>query len=236
MYLSRVVLDPRRREVRRLLADCQQMHAFVMRAFADDLGAGARSRLGVLYRVEPVRGGAVEVLVQSRVAPDWSFLDPKLLAEPVRGDAVATKSVGRLYAGIGVGDVLAFRLRANPTRKIDTRSGPAGERRTGQRVELRDEEALIEWLRRKGREGGFEIIEGSRGAPGLLVRREPKVTGLRPGGEGGTRLTFAPVVFEGVLQITDAARFQSTLASGVGPAKAYGFGLLSVAPPGLGRG
>jgi len=206
------------------------MHTFVMRAFTDDVGPGARSRLGVLYRVESVGTGAA-LLAQSLVEPDWSFVNPELLTGLRWGDAVATKSVDRLYAGIGVGDRLAFRLRANPTRKIDTRSGPGGQRRTGRRVELRSEQALIGWLRRKGREGGFEITEGSRGVPDVLVRREPKLTGVRPGPDGGTRLTFASVMFEGLLRVTDAARFRSTLASGVGPAKAYGFGLLSIAPP-----
>jgi CRISPR system Cascade subunit CasE len=33
-----------------------------------------------------------------------------------------------------------------------------------------------------------------------------------------------------LLEITDAERFRAALAAGIGPAKAYGFGLLSVAP------
>jgi CRISPR system Cascade subunit CasE len=34
-----------------------------------------------------------------------------------------------------------------------------------------------------------------------------------------------------VLRVTDAAQFRTTLASGIGSGKAYGFGLLSIAAP-----
>lgn len=45
------------------------------------------------------------------------------------------------------------------------------------------------------------------------------------------KLTFGSVLFEGVLEITDAERFQKTLQAGIGSGKAYGFGLLSIARP-----
>jgi CRISPR system Cascade subunit CasE len=37
------------------------------------------------------------------------------------------------------------------------------------------------------------------------------------------------VRYEGILQVTDCARFLAALAAGIGPAKGFGFGLLSVA-------
>jgi CRISPR system Cascade subunit CasE len=44
-------------------------------------------------------------------------------------------------------------------------------------------------------------------------------------------MTFGSVLFEGVLQVTDPDGFRETLATGIGSGKAYGFGLLSIAPP-----
>jgi len=38
------------------------------------------------------------------------------------------------------------------------------------------------------------------------------------------------VQFNGRLQITDAARFITAVQTGIGPAKAFGCGLLSLAP------
>lgn len=47
---------------------------------------------------------------------------------------------------------------------------------------------------------------------------------------GKPNLTFGAVLFEGVLRVTDAAAFRAALERGIGSGKAYGFGLLSVAP------
>ena len=38
------------------------------------------------------------------------------------------------------------------------------------------------------------------------------------------------VRFDGVLEVTDVAAFTETLAGGIGSAKAFGFGYLTVAP------
>jgi CRISPR system Cascade subunit CasE len=45
-----------------------------------------------------------------------------------------------------------------------------------------------------------------------------------------SQLTFVSVLFEGRLRVTDPGKFRATLERGVGSAKAYGFGLLSIAP------
>ena len=38
------------------------------------------------------------------------------------------------------------------------------------------------------------------------------------------------VEFQGVLVVTDPAKFHETFTRGIGPAKAFGFGLLVIAP------
>ncbi|GFP24433.1 hypothetical protein HKBW3S09_01900, partial [Candidatus Hakubella thermalkaliphila] len=43
-------------------------------------------------------------------------------------------------------------------------------------------------------------------------------------------LRFRGGVFEGVLAVKDSGLFLNALRQGVGPGKAYGFGLLSLAP------
>jgi CRISPR system Cascade subunit CasE len=56
------------------------------------------------------------------------------------------------------------------------------------------------------------------------------VDGAESGSRGDAVVTFASVRFEGVLEVRDADRFREALANGIGPGKAYGFGLLSIAP------
>lgn len=238
IYLSRLVLDQRNRAVQRDLADCQQMHRTVMSLFPAAERADPRSAMGVLYRLETnPRTGQVILLLQSGVAPDWSRLEPGYLADTAGEGNPMCKSVDEQYGRLAPGMRLAFRLRANPTRKIDTRSGPDGERRNGRRVELRREEEQLDWLRRKGADCGFDVVEArARPAPGSRAARPGEQTGTRSTqGEAGVeraRLTFAAVLFEGELEVRDVARFRVALAKGIGPAKAYGFGLLSVAPAG----
>jgi len=42
-------------------------------------------------------------------------------------------------------------------------------------------------------------------------------------------MAFGAALFEGVLEVAEAAAFGAALREGVGPGKAFGFGLLSVA-------
>jgi len=225
MYLSRLVLNYRDRAVRRDLADCQQMHRTIMSAFGEvSSGNGPRSCLGVLYRIESARGRpAVWVLVQSVEEPDWSGFPPGyLMAVP------QCRRVDPVYSRIEAGMSFRFRLRANPTRKVDTKTRPDGRRRHGRRVVITAEEDLLAWLERKATAGGFEVLPcGSGGGiPDVRVQKESMMT------RASSRekpLTFGSVVFEGRLRVTDRERFLQTLEQGIGTGKAYGFGLLSLA-------
>jgi len=225
MYLSRLLLDPQSRAVRRDLADCQELHRTIMSAFPqtpkqDD---NARERLGVLHRLEVDRRlNRLILYVQSGEKPDWSILPlGYLLAE------ADVKRVDGVYRSLLVNAVLSFRLKANPSKRLNApRIGSDGQRRLGLRVELRREEEQIAWLHRKGEQGGFDLL-------GVRVLSQLKEQGRRQRQSGpGSPLTLAAVVFEGHLRITDADKFYDhSLARGIGPGKAYGLGLLSLAPP-----
>jgi len=174
------------------------------------------------------------MLVQSRNAPEWTNLPSGYLID-TRGEPQnpSTKNVDILFDRLLGGMTVGFRLRANPTRKIMTKSGPNGERRNGKRVELRGDAQLFAWLVRKGEQHGFLLpdYDGTGGMSSVRIKYEPKLKGKRgAGGDPLRTLTVATELFEGVLQITDIYRFKSALEDGIGPAKAYGCGLLSIRP------
>jgi len=223
MYLSLLRLNPSSQAVQHDLRDVQALHRRVMTAFPDvvDLQGDARAFFGVLYRLEtPRASGSPHLYVQSRVEPNWERL-PKGYLQPSDGlPNPAVKWVGDAYDKIRAGRVLRFRLRANPTKKIDTKSAPDGARRNGRRVPLRGVDDQIAWLSRKAEEGGFELLQATVAASGSAELVRSYSTGK----------TFQGVLFEGRLRVTDSARFREVLASGIGPGKAYGFGLLSVGP------
>jgi len=83
------------------------------------------------------------------------------------------------------------------------------------------EEDQVAWLRRKGEQGGFQVLNVRVGG---LSKDRSRARGRAP-------LTLAGVNFEGHLRITDPERFVQAVSRGIGPGKAYGLGLLSLAPP-----
>jgi CRISPR system Cascade subunit CasE len=221
MYLSRLTLnpDPRVRTVRRDLASPYEMHRTLMRAFSEK-GEGR-----VLFRLEPMRRDeAPVVLVQSPTQPDWEPLE--------RMKTYLANVETRAFEPVLAEEMrLRFRLRANPTRKVGTGGkGPPGSGESGgngRREALLHEQDQRAWLDRKAQAGGFGIDD-------CVVIPEDSPHSMRKGvkeeaGEKHT-LTLFSVRYEGVLRVTEPEEFASTLARGIGPAKAMGFGLLSLAP------
>lgn len=222
MFLSLLRLNPHSAHVQRDLRDPHDLHRTIMRAFPPVLDPEyeARAYWGVLHRLETERRtGRLLLYVQSKIEPDWTVLPADYLIDDGMTNP-AVKRVDKPYQALAAGRVLRFRLRANPTRKVDTKSGPAGERRHGKRVPVLGVEAQVSWLVRKAAQHGFELLQVSIAASGSPER----VHSHRSGG------TFQGVVYEGRLKVLDAERFQEALVQGIGPAKAYGFGLLSVGP------
>lgn len=223
MYLSRVMLNPASRQVQHDLADCQALHSTILKAFplkAPDSG-DAREQFGVLYRVDVDKQGAMHLYVQSHVAPDWQFLRPDYAAS-----APVFKPVRGLYERITSGTVLGFTLRANTTRKVGTTSKTQRiqgvEKSNGRRVFLTRPEDQLEWLERKAQYCGFKVLAAN-------LRHEDSRGKQRTNKAELHSLRFLGVVFEGSLIVTDKALFLDALRQGIGPGKAYGFGLLSVA-------
>ena len=233
MYLSRLVLDPRSREAGRDLGDVHQMHRTVMSAFPQfKEQGGARSGLSVLHRLDiDQRGSNIALLVQSGSSPDWSCLPEGYLFNLDReGRNPATKSISDALVSLHRGQVLRFRLRANPTRKIDTKSGPNGQRRNGKRVDLRTESQQIEWLSRRADRAGFRLVPAypDGNAPAVRVGASEKLRGRTT----NRLVTLAGVLFDGLLEVADPDKLRLAIREGIGPGKAFGCGLLSLAPSG----
>lgn len=250
IFLSRLILNPDSRQVWSELAQPYEMHKTLMRAFpkaTDDAMAKARDEFGVLFRADidgPGDAPDIRVYVQSLVEPDWSFLDgrPGYLLPRADFPNPVSQDISGVYQQLHEGQVLTFRLRANPTKRIGrVMTGDASLK--GKRVGLLREEEQIVWLIRKGQErekdkpGGFEVlmkeVEDERGevrqVPHISVRPEGKQFGRKREAGISQQITHLAVRFDGLLSITDAEAFRESMAEGIGSAKAYGFGLMSLA-------
>ena len=155
------------RDVARDSGDVAQLHRTVMRAFPVPNGETARAYHKVLHRLEvDHRRGTVTLYVQSQPAPNWEFLPTGYIIEQ-DDSTLGIKRLIELYEAISTGRRLRFRLRANVTRKIDTKTGPDGVRRHGRRVPLYGEQAQLEWLQRQGERNGFQIVSVATWCLGL---------------------------------------------------------------------
>lgn len=159
----------------------------------------------LLFRIEVGLEGT-QVLIQSHVAPDWeaAFAEfPVLTSAPESKSFDPRLAVDRRYR---------FRLLANPTVKRD-----------GKRLGLVREEEQRAWLERKLLEAGAQVLSCVVSERGLQrsQKNPTRETGLQ---------THLAVLFEGVLLVKDAALLRTAMETGIGAAKGYGFGLLSLAP------
>jgi CRISPR system Cascade subunit CasE len=209
MYLSLLKLNPSFRKTRELLINPYILHQAVYRAFPDKEDGGPGR---VLYRIDQnQRSGGISLLVQSKKEMDWEkahYLD-ECLSEKVEYKPWAP--------AITDGQRLYFRLRANPSIKKQVEG-----KKNGYRLGLLREEDQLRWLRKKAAENGF-TVETCRVIPEGIIYDEK-------GQADKSKLRHYAVRFEGVLRVTDTDVFNNTLTSGIGPAKGFGFGLLSIAP------
>ncbi len=216
MYLSRLILNPRNRRVQKEVADPYQMHRSLMNAFPDDLASGAER---VLFRLEsaPQRGG-LSLLVQSWNLPDWGWLEAPNARGYLLPVDVPNPAVKPFDVDLSAGQVLAFRLRANPTARRTLADG------TRKRIGLCREEEQMAWLERKGEQHGFRALS-------VCTANKTMVNAWSRRGERAHKLTFLAVQFDGLLQVTKPDQLRESVRQGIGSGKGLGFGLLSLAKP-----
>jgi len=203
MYLSQLILNLELFSTRRLRLNPYSLHQAICRAFPDATEGGTGR---ILYRLdEGNQTGVATLLVQSEKEPHWDRAEllSGCLSEPPRIKIYNPKLVR--------GQVLHFRLRANPTVK-----------RNGTRLGLLREEDQLRWLKRKALASGFAVLSCRVVCEGIEKSMKPDAT--------GGALSFLAVRFDGLLRVDDPELFLKSLQGGIGSGKGIGFGLLSVAP------
>ena len=210
IYLSKINLNYRSRKVQRELGNLYELHRTIMRAFPSDKN---RTECGVLFRVEEKQKQNLVsnyVLVQSKINPDWSFLD--LDENFLTNAGVQMKEFSPVFRK---GDVFRFMIRVNPTRrKNDTR----------QLIPIKKDDDLMDWFISKGQLLGFRVDTQS-----LLITKHPSIYIYKKDGENTYKITLTFIDFSGYLSIDDEGIFQHTFENGIGRGRSFGGGLLSLA-------
>lgn len=237
MYLTRFRINTARTGARRLLSSPQIMHAAVMSSFAvaPETPTGAAPR--ILWRVDHNASSNVVLYIVSPDKPDLTHI-----AEQAGWPTTATWetfSYGPLLDRIQAGGQWTFRLTANPVHSIRRKEGEPTKRTAHITIGYQ-----LAWLLKQQERGGFTILESpmdpTRAANEVgyqvIVRDRRHLTFGKNGYSPASKtpiahnVTVVTVTYDGLLQVADADKLRAVLTGGLGKAKAYGCGLMTLAP------
>lgn len=220
MFLTRMQLNPRRRGARNLLASPQAMHAAVVAGFADP---GPTDQGRILWRLDTDGAHRVLLFVASPAQPDFTHIAEQ--AGWPTTETWHTRAYDPFLQSLRIGQRFQFRLTASPVHSgrkpgwTDTK--PIGH------VTVKQQE---QWLIDRTRKWGFHLVgsgETDRESDAFDLAVTDRATRRFRRNDG--QITIATATFEGQLEITDPNAMRSTLTHGIGRAKSYGCGLLTLA-------
>jgi len=218
MYLTRLTLldHPDLDTILHRLGDAYHEHQTLWNIFDPD----PKGKRDFLYRREMYRGKPRYFILSRRLPVNplglWRIDPPKPFMPRLRR-----------------GQQLAFSLRVNPVinrkgkrhdvvmdrkREIGWKAVPPAERPSLVTI---IQEAGIAWLQKRAETAGFQIVAKAVQVEGYRQHRTWR---------GGREIRFSTLDFAGLLTVTEPATFLDKLCQGIGPAKAFGCGLMMVRP------
>jgi CRISPR system Cascade subunit CasE len=203
MYLSKMILK---------WPSCRnpyQWHRLIWRLFPDRQEANRDYLFACLNRRE---GRDIPLLLLSKEKPEW-----------IQTSEIELVGESKSLAGLSFkeGQALSFRLTANPAKVLTEDT----EEKRKIRVPFIKAEQQITWLKRK--------LDGIANIENVVSQNEPPLYFNRNGGAG----KIVPVTFEGILKVIDPDKFKEQIyekydhgkyIAGIGPAKAFGCGLMLI--------
>ncbi|MEW6669262.1 MAG: type I-E CRISPR-associated protein Cas6/Cse3/CasE [Thermodesulfobacteriota bacterium] len=199
MYLSKVLMKGP------AFCNPYEVHRTLWRLFP----ANAEARRDFLFRIEHSDYSCAEILMQSNGQPENSIDAARILA------CKAYRPI------LTAGHRLRFFMVANPIKTINDESRRKNARGEVKkcRVPLLHEGEQRAWIERKL--GNAALIETLTIDPGSPIRfrksKEDRVGRIQP------------VLFKGTLKVQIPEAMTALVKAGIGPAKAFGCGLISLA-------
>ena len=215
MYFTRMALNPARRGTRFLQASPQAMHAAVLSAFPP--GVSTQNTEGrVLWRLDQSKH-EIYLYVVSPESPDLTHLIEQ--AGWPTSSTWQTRDYAPMLGQITTGQHYAFRLVGNPVRQ--PREAELGGKRVGHVTAAQQQG----WLLDRAEQSGFRVLEAAMGMPALVVSDRD----VKKFSRGSATVTLSTARFDGQLEVSDAGLLRQSLTGGIGPAKGYGCGLMTLA-------
>ncbi len=210
LHLTKIEIDYETAHKARL-HDSYAWHQWAWQAFPDRPEADR----DFLTRLDDT-GNGFRFLIQSATIPQRPNTCPE--------DAWVSREIrGNFFSH----PAYRFSLLANPTKKLAAQRDVQGKRRNAKRIAISTREDLIAWLERKASQHGFQVdthtLQTLPRPRQVFVKKSTADTQRHAGLHTATE-------FLGVLKITDPAAFLAATHTGIGSAKAFGFGMLCLSP------
>ncbi len=201
MYLSRIILDGRKHKTAQAIYNRGILHGAIERCFE-----GKRKKN--LWRLDQ-NGSNIFLMMVSEDKPSFDSFCEQFA---INGMQAEIKQYDPYIDGLQNGDVLRFRLTANPTIKKDKKRIPLNRERT-----KNQSYCAADWLIDRMKNNGAEVQMVQ-----ISKYDNYKIS------YNGKKITLAEAIYDGSLKITDISLFSSAVRNGIGHGKAYGCGLLTV--------
>lgn len=226
MHLTSFEINKARRGAQKLLGSPHAMHAAVMSSFPPSATRVRDDGGRILWRVDhgPT---STRLYVVSPERPDLTALVEQ--AGWPTAETWRTAEYSAFLEGLAAGAVWGLRLLANPTHSVVLPSPEGalaehGARRRGKRLAHVTAAQQLDWFVARAPSFGLDVV-GPEGPTVTVTARE-----VRTFRRGQGRVTLSTAQFDGVARIVDASLLRTALRSGIGPAKGYGCGLMTLAP------
>ncbi|MBB5933942.1 type I-E CRISPR-associated protein Cas6/Cse3/CasE [Streptomyces zagrosensis] len=236
MFLTQFRVNTGRPEGRRLLSSPHLMHGAVNMAFPEPPprdGSGPR----VLWRIDRNQQSRMTLFIVSPSRPDLTHLVEQAGWPTLDTPGWQSFDYAAFLDALAAGDTWGFRLTANPVHNIRMPDDAPGTRT--KRTAHRTPHHQLRWLLEREETAGFEVIRKpadrqllEHGDEHEVIVRDyvPLQFGRSASRSARDDVRFTRVTYDGRLRITQPEVFRRTLTHGLGKAKAYGCGLMTLAP------
>lgn len=224
--LTKILINPQLRQGRKLLTNPHAMHAAVSAAFPPDIDTD-EARL--LWRID--RNSHENALYI--VGPEKPTASG--IVEQAGYDTRPAQSLDytRLLGSLQKGQRWRFELLANPTYS-QSNNGKRGKVKAHVSVDHQ-----LEWLYSRAEKAGFALAPRANDTVPAKERArwsvqdetaivERRTLDFRKGGNR-RHIRIVTARYRGTLEVTDSALLRSTLTHGIGRARGYGCGLMTLA-------
>lgn len=196
MFLSKFIIDRHNPSARQALINVQDFHRNLMKRFQS-----SRQDAGVLYRLDLSKKDPI-VYVLSKIEPQNTGQKDMHLKKSRQMDQIILSMIN--------GKRFGFDILVIPSKKV-----VAEGKKNSRRITLTTELERLKWFQKKALQYGFQV---------LSIQELNEVNTY--GRHGNNSMLLKGYHYQGQLLIEDEEKFRLAYCEGIGPDKAYGFGML----------